>query len=484
MLGTLKINIGYDKLLVYDVSGRPIIYQPNGTYIDMFNDDDNSSYNRNTVNDIESTFSIKFPYTLEQYNKVELQNKLNTFYSYLFPFSPDYGTFNPGIIEDFIASNEQFIYPIILADNNIFNRNETIEIPQNLAEYIRLGNAKLVFCYLLEGHFGSIDSHYVWLSNLSKKYGFKKENILILTGNMLANEIHQQLVSSNIVEDNFTIYPFAWFGHHIFFHEGGWKLNTDVKTSAYESFFNSLNENRTLKKELPFLSFNRLAKVHRACIFAELRTNPLFKDKYIVSFGNIQTLKAQETITFVEMISRDIREDYKYGKERLIEFFKTHDQDSHFTYDCSDFENNKAEVLNKEAHSRTFVNIVNESLTNERSIFFSEKTFKPIFMCQPFILFGNPYSLKKLREMGNRTFDKWWDESYDLETDFTRRLEKIVSIMIEIASWDLDKLYEITNEMEEVLFHNFNIMMNDSDVLDLYKVLDMGDRKLKNTKLI
>ena len=301
---------------------------------------------------------------------------------------------------------------------------------------------------------------------------------------MLANEIHQQLVSSNIVEDNFTVYPFAWFGHHIFFHEGGWKLNTDVKTSAYESFFNSLNENRTLKKELPFLSFNRLAKVHRACIFAELRTNPLFKDKYIVSFGNIQTLKAQETITFVEMISRDIREDYKYGKERLIEFFKTHDQDSHFTYDCSDFENNKAEVLNKEAHSRTFVNIVNESLTNERSIFFSEKTFKPIFMCQPFILFGNPYSLKKLREMGYRTFDKWWDESYDLETDFTRRLEKIVSIMIEIASWDLDKLYEITNEMEEVLFHNFNIMMNDSDVLDLYKVLDMGDRKLKNTKLI
>jgi hypothetical protein len=105
-------------------------------------------------------------------------------------------------------------------------------------------------------------------------------------------------------------------------------------------------------------------------------------------------------------------------------------------------------------------------------------------MCQPFILFGNPYSLKKLKEIGYQTFDKWWDESYDLETDFTRRLEKIVDVMIEIASWDSHKLYEVTNEMEDVLFHNFNVLMSDSDIISLYKTLNTGHKKTKKLNLI
>jgi hypothetical protein len=232
------------------------------------------------------------------------------------------------------------------------------------------------------------------------------------------------------------------------------------------------------------LSFNRLSKIHRQCIFGELKTNPIFENKYIVSLGNIQTLRTDSSATFVKMINREIREDYKHNKNKLIEFFQNYDQNIHYTYDCDDFENNKAEVLNVDAHSKTFVNIVNESLTNENCVFFSEKIFKPIFMCQPFILFGNPYSLKKLKEIGYQTFDKWWDESYDLETDFTRRLEKIVDVMIEIASWDSHKLYEVTNEMEDVLFHNFNVLMSDSDIISLYKTLNTGHKKTKKLNLI
>ena len=121
-----------------------------------------------------------------------------------------------------------------------------------------------------------------------------------------------------------------------------------------------------------------------------------FDNKYIVSFGSIHTLRQIVPMSFMDMIKMDIKDDYKYNKLKLIEFFENHNADEHVTYDCSDFENNKAEVLNTTAHSKSFVNIVNESLINENCVFFSEKIFKPIFSAQPFILFGNPYSLQKL----------------------------------------------------------------------------------------
>ena len=102
-------------------------------------------------------------------------------------------------------------------------------------------------------------------------------------------------------------------------------------------------------------------------------------------------------------------------------------------------------------------------------------------MCQPFIVFSSPNYLKKLKEMGYKTFDKWWDESYDEELDFTKRFEKIIKIMEEISMWSLDKCYEITQEMEEVLIHNFKrLCNNNSDIHELYNFLQTDTKAKRN----
>lgn len=43
----------------------------------------------------------------------------------------------------------------------------------------------------------------------------------------------------------------------------------------------------------------------------------------------------------------------------------------------------------------------------------TEKTYKPIMLCMPFIMVGNYHSLKCLKEDGYQTFSKWWSEDYD-----------------------------------------------------------------------
>ena len=105
------------------------------------------------------------------------------------------------------------------------------------------------------------------------------------------------------------------------------------------------------------------------------------------------------------------------------------------------------------------------------TIFISEKTYKPIYLCQPFVIFGNPFTLNKLHELGYKTFDRWWDESYDTETDLKKRFDKILSILEMISELSLDELQELKNEMQHVLIHNYLHFFENTELQTLLKNL-------------
>jgi hypothetical protein len=126
--------------------------------------------------------------------------------------------------------------------------------------------------------------------------------------------------------------------------------------------------------------------------------------------------------------------------------------------------------INLDVHHKTFCNVVTETITSENLIFFSEKIIKPIFSLQPFILVGNRNSLKKLKEYGFKTFDKWWDESYD-ELKYQSRFEKIIEVLEDISEWDSDKIKRTLTEMEETLIHNFNMLMEDKSTKSFFNKL-------------
>jgi hypothetical protein len=201
-------------------------------------------------------------------------------------------------------------------------------------------------------------------------------------------------------------------------------------------------------------------------MFGELKTNPNFMDKYITTLGIYEN--HPDKLSFYHQVRGGLSVDYKHNSQRLYDFFENYDSTIPTIYDEPNLLDNHASTLNKTAHSESFVNIVTESLIDTHAVFFSEKIYKPIFCAQPFIIFGNPGSIKKLKETGYRTFDKWWDESYDEEDDITKRTEKIVDVMLEIASWDTDKLFQVTQEMEEVFIHNINRLLSNEDFIRTY----------------
>lgn len=471
ILDDFEITFAYNSVLVYDVNKKPLYYEPNTYSINIPFDEFESVYNNKTINDIEKEFNIKLPYTIKEDDSEILLDKLEIFKSQDVQLYDFKNMINSGLVSDLIKNNKKFIYPINISDNNIFN--ETINLTQELVDYIKNGNAKIVFFYFMEGHFGDIVNHYKWVSDLSYKYGLDKNNNIIVNGNLISGDIYNKLIESDVIDDNFSVYPFSWFEYCVLFTpDGSQKMQKEIREQYYKSLSNHISNNRENRKRYHFSSLNRLPKPHRLCIFYELKTNDAFLDKSILSLGGVNTLYDYDgELTFHGVVNEFLSENYKYDKQKMINFYKKYNQFENYIYDCEDLNNNKAESFNTEVHLNSFVNIVTESLFNNYSVFFSEKIYKPIYSCQPFILFGNPFSLKKLKDQGYRTFNKWWDESYDLETDFTKRLEKIVDVMLEISTWDSEKYFNVTNEMEEILIHNFKILMNDDETIKLYEFL-------------
>ena len=109
-----------------------------------------------------------------------------------------------------------------------------------------------------------------------------------------------------------------------------------------------------------------------------------------------------------------------------------------------------------ESYAECFCAIVNESTFAQPTGFLTEKTLCAIGNLRPIILVAGPRSLEYLKKLGFKTFDKWWDESYDLEPNHQKRLLKILDVIDYVNSLSITELNDIYKEMTEVLIYNKN----------------------------
>ena len=91
---------------------------------------------------------------------------------------------------------------------------------------------------------------------------------------------------------------------------------------------------------------------------------------------------------------------------------------------------------------------------NSDYVFITEKTLKPIMNLHPFFVVGNPHTLKKLKELGFKTFDCIWDESYDNELDLNTRIEKIISEVKKLTNISLEELHEKIQKTKNICIYN------------------------------
>ena len=429
LFNQLRINLGYDSM---DLDNNPI---PN-------------LYNL----DITSNLELK---------KTTVDTLLDNTYS----------NFVSKTVDFFFEKGGNFIYPIVLFESLLFTETNTIELSQKIVDLIRKNKVKIVIFYLTEGFYGHWDCEYIWINNLVEKYQIPKNQFIVITSNLLADE--------KKINKNFTIYPYPFFLNHISFF---WKIqkfhpSTGVYFNDHRGF---LSDNIEKNKEYHFLCFNGIPKLHRLLVFSEFLTKPEYKDKFILTMGKTE---GDIEKNFYEMVKKGTQGYTIENKDTILDFFEKYDSRNERIYDKINLaENGKINggSINIEVQRKCFVNVVTETLWDiDSCVFFTEKTLKPIYTCQPFIIVGNPYTLKKLKDYGFQTFSRWWDESYDEETDESKRIEKIFKVMRDISTWDKNKCRETLIEMNEILKNNFRILFTTTELKKLYSFLKTHDDDIK-----
>jgi hypothetical protein len=114
----------------------------------------------------------------------------------------------------------------------------------------------------------------------------------------------------------------------------------------------------------------------------------------------------------------------------------------HLPNDMPDEDLASQQFLNPEWYNNTCVSLVSETLVSEKlvgsvPVALSEKTYKPLAMCHPYIFWAQPYSLQFLKKYGFESFPELWDESYDLEENYLTRLCMVIK---NLKDFDVDDI--------------------------------------------
>jgi hypothetical protein len=112
-------------------------------------------------------------------------------------------------------------------------------------------------------------------------------------------------------------------------------------------------------------------------------------------------------------------------------------------------------------HDDAYFNFVLEThLDTDQSggVFLTEKTFKPIKHCQPFLIAGAKGSIEQLRIMGYRTFDHVVNHDYDSIENNTQRWNAVCTEVERIVK--SKKIHEMFIECKDDLLHNQELFLS------------------------
>jgi hypothetical protein len=108
-------------------------------------------------------------------------------------------------------------------------------------------------------------------------------------------------------------------------------------------------------------------------------------------------------------------------------------------------------------HDDAYFNFVIESeLTGPVRL--TEKVFKAIKHCQPFVIAGPRGSVQQLRDMGYKTFDYVIDHSYDTIEDHTERWDAVSNEMCRLAK--SKKAHTMYTDCKQDLLYNQELFLN------------------------
>ena len=106
-------------------------------------------------------------------------------------------------------------------------------------------------------------------------------------------------------------------------------------------------------------------------------------------------------------------------------------------------------------YNDTACSIVSETNDNDYEVFMTEKIWKPIIAQQFFVVHGNYLYLQKLREIGFKTFNNYYEEVYDLDRDPNARINTIVDVCDKLRDAPWQDMYLQSKSLRRYNYEHF-----------------------------
>lgn len=130
-------------------------------------------------------------------------------------------------------------------------------------------------------------------------------------------------------------------------------------------------------------------------------------------------------------------------------------------------------------YTDTKYSLLSESTIAPNEVFMTERIWKSIIAEHVFVVHGNPLYLQRLREMGFKTFAKYFDESYDLEYDEEVRIHKIASLCDNLKDLNWEDVYlnskSLRKHNREQFFDREKLSLEINKTLELF--LEFADSR-------
>ena len=355
-------------------------------------------------------------------------------------------------VDDFDFKSE-FSYFVHVHHNQELWTKHLDLIPKKVLDGVRSGKGKLIFDNSLEGE--RIDGRFFinpFYESIDK-LNLPTENIYFITNNLIAEKTHNEYNR----KDKINVISIMW---NVF----------DVqRLKKLKHLPNKINlQNEIDYKEINsikyFLKINRTNRPERDLFMLFLQYENLL-DKCLISFPELHIEKNYPN------------QFYKYTQQENINDLKSK---LPFDIDETDETNHgpagfgegffNADLPFQPIHYRnSFISIVMCAFPFEKNAYhLHSSTFNPIYCGHPIIQFGPHKSLEIMKQYGFKTFNKWWDESYDDEKDDWKRLKMIMDLALKISKIDNNILLGMYKNMKDVLQHNINVIENYDIKTNLY----------------
>lgn len=340
--------------------------------------------------------------------------------------------------------DEPAIFSVLLHHNNPLAAKHLDIIPEDILTKVREGKCKLILDNVLEGH--PIDNFILELYKSIHELSLPSSQIYYVTNNLLAEDIHKEFIVENEIKIPINVISFMYNVHDVKrLTQTPLYRNPIIKTKHEQLIaptrLYALPEKVNIQEELEYKKINSSKIKH----FLKVNRTNREERNLLMLFLNKESILEKSLVSFP-----DFPQDYSYPQDLFEEYLDSKniedlkvklpfdiDESDRYNHGPAGFSLNEFNAdlpFNPRHYKDTFVSIVMCAFPFDHgACHLHSSTFNPIYCGHPIIQFGPYGHLRKLKDLGFKTFSQWWDESYDEIEDGWNRFIAVLKVIKKLS---------------------------------------------------